>query len=333
MSAFPSPRGGLFLLLFSLGLGLASLARAGSAAKPDAVVATDGSGQYTTVQEAINAVPQTTSAQAPWFILVKPGTYSEVVYIQREKHHVHLIGEDATKTVITAGLYAGVIGPDKKPIGTFRTPTVQIDADDFTVENLTLKNSAGDVGQALAVRVDGDRIVFRHCRFLGWQDTILANRGRHYFADCYITGAIDFIFGGATAYFENCDLEIAGTGYITAASTPRTHPYGFVFKNCRISGQKPEIRTYLGRPWRDFASVTFLNTDMTDVVRPEGWHNWDKPDREKTSRYFEYGSTGTGAQPDKRVRWAHTLTTEEAAALTPAKVLRGNDGWDPVAQP
>lgn len=308
--------------------------QAGTAAKPDSVVAVDGSGQYSTVQEAINAVPQTTSAQAPWFILVKSGTYSEVVYIQREKHHVHLIGEDAAATVITAGLHAKIIGPDKKPIGTFRTPTVQVDADDFVIENLTLKNSAGDVGQALAIRVDGDRVIFRHCRFLGWQDTILVNRGRHFFADCIIVGAVDFIFGGATSYFDNCAIEVAGDGYITAASTPRSHPYGLVFNHCRITGVKPEVRTYLGRPWRAFAATAFLNTQMSEVVRSEGWHNWDKPERQQTVRYFEYNSTGPGeSKPTSRVPWSHRFSSEEAAQLTPAKVLGGSDNWDPSIEP
>lgn len=233
---------------------------------------------------------------------------------------------------MTAALSAKVLGPDGKPIGTFRTPTLQVDADDFSVENLTIENSAGDVGQALAVRVDGDRVTFRHCRFLGWQDTILVNRGRQYFADCLIVGAIDFIFGGASAYFKNCDIEIAGDGYITAASTPVGQPYGLIFAGCRIVGRKPEVRTYLGRPWRGYASTFFLNTEMSEVVRPAGWHNWDKPEREQTTRYFEFGSKGPGAKPEARVPWAHPLTAAEAAALTPARVLGGHDRWDPESE-
>ncbi len=300
-------------------------------AKPDAIVASDGSGQYRTVQAAIDAVPQTTSVQAPWSILVKPGTYPEVVYIQREKRHVRLVGEDAARTIITAALSAKVMGPHGTPIGTFRTPTVQVDADDFTFENLTLENAAGNVGQALAVRVDGDRVVFRRCRFVGWQDTILVNRGRHYFADCTIIGAVDFIFGGATAFFENCDILVTGHGYLTAASTPASQPYGFVFKNCRISGQSPDLRTYLGRPWRGYAATIFLNTEMSEVVRPAGWHNWDRPEREQTTRYFEYGSQGPGAARESRVTWARTLTPEESQMVTPAKILGGPDHWDPSA--
>src|SRR3712207_915653 len=156
--------------------------RGAQAAPVELVVAADGSAKYKTVQEAVMAVPAGT-AEGPVVIRIKPGTYKELVYVQREKRFFKFVGEDASKTVITYDLNANIVGRDGKPIGTFRTPTVQIDADDFTAENITFENSAGPVGQALAVRVDGDRVVFRNCRFLGWQDTILLNRGRHYFED------------------------------------------------------------------------------------------------------------------------------------------------------
>ncbi|MGC4072077.1 MAG: pectinesterase family protein [Nibricoccus sp.] len=301
------------------------------AATPDAIVAADGSAQYKTVQAAINAAPQTTTREQPWTILVKAGTYKEVVYIQREKRFVHLVGEDASKTVITYSLNAGAIGPDGEKIGTFRTPTVQIDADDFTVENLTLENAAGATGQALAVRVDGDRVIFRGCRFLGWQDTILINRGRQYFENCFIAGATDFIFGGATAWFENCELHIAGNGFITAASTPPDAKFGYVFNRCRITAISPEVKTYLGRPWRSYASTIFLRTEMAPVVRTEGWQNWGKPEREKTVRYAEYASTGEGAPASGRVAWAKALTDAEASAITLENVLGGTDNWRPAA--
>jgi pectinesterase len=300
-----------------------------SAAPADAIVAADGSAQYKTVQAAINATPQTASDEQPWTILVKPGTYREIVYIQREKRHVRLIGEDAATTVITHNLNASAIGPDGEKIGTFRTPTVILDADDFTVENLTFENTAGPTGQALALRVDGDRVVFRGCRFLGWQDTILLNRGRQYFENCTILGATDFIFGGATAWFEKCELRIAGNGYITAASTPPGAAYGFVFNHCRITADKPGLKTYLGRPWRAHASTIFLHTEMDGVVRGEGWHNWGRPDREATVRYAEFASTGGGANSGSRVHWADTLTGAEASAITAARVLGGADHWQP----
>jgi pectinesterase len=292
-----------------------------------AIVAADGTGQYRTVQDAINAAPQDTSAERRWVIFVKAGTYHELLYVQREKHFVVLVGEDPLKTVITYGLKAGDTGADGKAIGTFRTPTAYIDADDFTAENLTFENSAGPHGQALALRVDGDRVVFRNCRFLGWQDTILLNRGRQYFEDSLIAGHVDFIFGGATAFFERCRLHALGNGYLTAASTPQDAPYGFVFAHGRITGE-PDVTTYLGRPWRAYAHVTFLEMEMSDAVRPEGWHNWDHPEREQTTRYEEFGTTGSGAHTARRVRWAHALSPADAAQVTVASVLGGADRWD-----
>src|SRR5262245_35512549 len=208
---------------------------AGKVRVTEITVAQDGSGQFTNVQAAIMSVPMG-FATNPVVIRIKPGTYREVIYIQREKRFFHLVGEDAAKTVLTYNLNANMTGPDGKPIGTFRTPSVQIDAEDFTAENITFENSAGPVGQALAIRVDGDRAVFRNCRFLGWQDTILVNRGRHYFEDCYIEGHVDFIFGGATCWFERCKIHCLRDGYITAASTPDTNRYGYVFSNCEITG-------------------------------------------------------------------------------------------------
>lgn len=297
----------------------------------DAIVAADGSGQYRNVLDAIAAAPPTASAGRPWEILVKAGTYAEVIYVQREKRHVRLVGENAATTKITASLSAKMLGADGKPLGTFRTATMHLDADDFTVENLTIENAAGAVGQALALRVDGDRVVFRGCRFLGWQDTILLNRGRQYFVDCHIAGATDFIFGGATGFFEACEIHCAGNGYITAASTPAEQPHGFVFKRCRITAPTPEVKTYLGRPWRDHAAVAFVETEMSDVVRPVGWHNWNQPAREKTARYSEFGSTGPGAKQEERVGWMRPLSAVEAEALTAREVLRGTDGWNPAA--
>lgn len=301
-------------------------------AAPMAVVAADGAGDYTTVQAAIDAMPQSTSATNRWTIFVQPGTYRERVYVQREKRFVLLVGADPSRVVITYDLYASMVGPDGKPIGTFRTPTVQIDADDFTAENITFENAAGRVGQALAVRVDGDRAILRNCRLVGWQDTVLFNRGRQYIDKSFITGDADFIFGGATTWFEGCRVHCRRDGYITAASTPAETPHGFVFANGSITGE-PDAHAYLGRPWRDFAQVTFLNTEMSAVVRAAGWHNWDRPDRENTTRYREYASRGPGGVSPGRVGWARQLTKAEAGALSPAAVLGGADRWDPRAVP
>ena len=307
----------------------------------DAIVAADGSGQYTSLQEAISTAPMKTDPTAPrWVIFVKAGTYRERIYVQRERGNIHVIGEDREKTVIVYHQHANITGPDGKPIGTFRTPTVQIDGDGMIWENLTLANDAGrpgprsggpEVSQALALRADGDRLEFRGVRFLGWQDTILVNRGRHYFVDCYIEGHVDFIFGAATSYFDRCHIHVLADGYITAASTPKDQPHGYVFADCTITGADG-VKTYLGRPWREFARTVFLRTEMSAAVRPGGWHNWNKPGAEQTTFYAEFGSTGPGASDATRVNWARPLTAAEAAALTPAQVLAGSDGWNPATR-
>ena len=302
---------------------------AGSGGVPDAVVAADGSGQYLTVQEAVHASPGVNGPPRAWTILIKPGTYRGLVYVQREKRRLHLLGTEPGSTILTFDLYASCPGPDGRPIGTFRTPTVQVDADDFTAENLTFANSAGARGQALAVRVDGDRAIFRNCRFLGWQDTILDNRGRHYYERCTIYGAVDFIFGGATSFFDHCQIVCRGDGYITAPSTPPEQPFGFVFADCSVEGESGAVRTYLGRPWRPYGSSLFLRTRMSEVVRSSGWNNWEQPDREKTARFSESASFGAGAAPAARVSWARRLTDAEAAAITIKRVLGGADGWVP----
>ncbi|HXB59951.1 MAG TPA: pectinesterase family protein [Candidatus Acidoferrales bacterium] len=292
-------------------------------------VAADGSGQFKSVQEAIMSVPSG-SATNPVIIHLKPGTYRELIYVQREKSFFRLIGDDAAKTIIAFNLYAGMTNVDGKPLGTFKTPTATIDADNFTAENITFENSAGPVGQALAIRVDGDRAAFHHCRFLGWQDTILVNRGRQYFDDCYIGGHVDFIFGAATAWFEDCHIHCLRDGYVTAASTPQDQPYGFVFSHCTIDGENG-VKTFLGRPWRLYASVTYLNCDLSDVIRPEGWNDWKKPQAHTTSRYAEYNSRGSGANPQGRADWTKQLTSAEAKKISIAKVLGGADQWVPTA--
>ena len=300
---------------------------AAAVAETTIAVAADGSGQFTKVQDAIMSVPDG-RPENPVIIRIKPGTYKEPIYVQREKRFFRLVGDDPQTTVLTYDLHANMPDKDGKPIGTFRTPSTTIDADDFTAENLTFENSAGPVGQALALRVDGDRAVFRNCRFLGNQDTIFLNRGRQLFDRCYIEGTTDFIFGGATAFFDHCHIHCLKSSYITAAATPDFQPFGFVFRDCRITAA-PGIKMYLGRPWRGFAAVTFLNTELPAAVRPAGWHNWDRPEREQTARYAEQGSSGPGANPSARVKWARQLSDAEAAAITPEKVLAGSDGWKP----
>jgi pectinesterase len=315
--------------------GLAALLMLGATAamaQTNLFVAADGSAQFKSVQAAIMSVPSG-SRENPVVIHIAPGTYKELIYLQREKGFFKLAGENPTNTILSFNLYAGITNAEGRPIGTFKTPSTTIDADDFTAENLTFENAAGPIGQALAIRVDGDRAAFRNCRFLGWQDTILLNRGRQYFENCYICGHVDFIFGAATAWFEKCHINCLGNGYITAASTPMNQPFGFVFSNCTITGYQPGVKTFLGRPWRIYASTIFLNCEMSDVVRPEGWSDWKKPEAHQTARYAEFNSTGAGASPTNRPDWTKQLKKSEAQKITIAEVLAGADGWNPTLNP
>jgi pectinesterase len=314
-------------------------------AKPNFVVAADGSGDFKTVQEAINAAPDNSDARV--VIRIKPGTYHEQIIVLKTKSKLTLLGEDAVTTILNWN--RNVNDPIPAAADKFN-PGVNVRADDFRGENLTMENTSGDHGQALALRVDSDRTVFENCRFLGWQDTVMVNNGRQYFKSCYIEGRVDFIYGSGTAVFENCHIHSKNGGYITAASTPQEKPYGFVFLNCKLTGDpnpwidpatgkpneksRPGALAYLGRPWRPYGSVTFINTEMDDHIRPEGWHNWGKVENEATARYSEYKSKtldGTPVDVSKRVVWAHQLTADEAAKYTIAGILGGADNWNPVA--
>lgn len=295
----------------------------------DLIVSPDGrNGSYKTVQEAVFAARPGASSANPSVIRISPGKYREQLYIQREKRFLKLIGEDPLTTILTFDLQANMTNASGKPIGTFNTPSTTVDADDFTAENLTFENSAGPVGQALAIRVDGDRSLFRNCRFLGWQDTILLNRGRQYFTNCEIHGHCDFIFGAATAWFEKCRIHCLRNGYITAASTPQESPFGFVFHDCTITGD-PGVNSYLGRPWREYASSIYLNCAMSAVIRPEGWNDWKKPQTHTTARYAEFNSTGEGGAANARVPWGKQLDRETCSLITPSAVLGGTDHWNP----
>lgn len=298
--------------------------------RANAVVAADGSGDFTSLQEAINAAPHGADAGVSrWVIAVRAGTYRERIYVQRERGRMLIRGDGAADTIIEYDLHANLSGPDDKAIGTFRTPTVQIDGDDMIWEDITLSNTAGPVGQALALRADGDRLIFRRCRFLGWQDTVLLNRGRQYFEDCYIEGHVDFIFGAATAWFQDCRIHVKRNGYITAASTPQEQPHGFILADCTITAE-PGIDFYLGRPWRDHAATIFLRCVLPAELNAAGWHNWRKTHAEQTARYAEGQNTGPGARTEGRVGWVRQLAPADVSALQPDSVLGAADGWRPA---
>lgn len=293
----------------------------------DFVVAKDGSGDFFTVQEAVNAAPDYCK-QDETTIYIKDGIYEEKVTVPTNKQRLHLIGQSAENTVITWSDYAKKIGPTGYELGTSATSTVFLYASDFLAENLTIENASGegkDIAQACAITIDGDRVAFINCRFLANQDTVYTyGKGqRQYFRNCWIEGTTDFIFGASTCWFEDCTILSKKNSYITAASTPENEDFGYVFNNCRIIHNEDATKVYLGRPWRSFAKTVFINCELGDHILPEGWHNWNKPYAEKTAFYAEYGSKGPGASSERdRVKWSHSLKDKDLKKYTPENVLR-----------
>ncbi|MDE6824459.1 MAG: hypothetical protein K2J27_07010 [Duncaniella sp.] len=315
---------------FSLLMLLLSIVAVSAAErKYDFVVAQDGSGDFTTVQEAINAVPDFRKANRTT-ILIKKGDYKEKVIIPECKINLTLVGEDGAK--ITYDDYASKpnrFGEEKSTSG---SASCYIYAPDFIAENLTFENSSGPVGQAVACFVSGDRAIFRNCRFLGCQDTLYTYGypTRQYYEDCYIEGTVDFIFGKATAVFNRCNIHSRGNGYVTAPATPEDSKYGYVFHDCKLTGADGVKNVPLSRPWRPYAQAIFINCDLGNHISPAGWNNWGKESNEKTVTYAEYNSKGPGANPSARAPYSHQLTDPTPYAIT--TVLAGDDGWNPLSQ-
>jgi pectinesterase len=289
-------------------------------------VAQNGSGDFRTVQEAINAVPDLRKKETTIFI--KKGVYKEKLVLAGSKTIVRLVGEDRDKTILTYDDYNQKKNRFGEEVGTSGSSSIYIYGTDFSAENLTFQNSAGPVGQAVAVWVAGDRAKFKNCRLLGFQDTLytFGPGSRQYYKDCYIEGTVDFIFGAGTAWFEGCTIFCKRSGFVTAASTPDTARYGYVFKNCKITGDAPAGSFFLGRPWRPYAKVVYLGCELGAIIKPEGWDEWGKETNKQTAYYAEYQSTGPGANPSARVKWTHQLTATEAQPYTREKVLRD---WNP----
>lgn len=300
-------------------------------------VAQDGSGDFKTIQEAINKVRD--HAEFRVIILIKSGIYNEKVVIPAFKRNITLKGLNREKTIISYNDYSGkpfrgidVTGDTK--FSTYTSYTLFIQGNDCSIENLTVENTSGRVGQAVALHTEGDRVVVKNCSILGNQDTLYLAKGgtRNYFENCFINGTTDFIFGAATAFFYNCTIESLSNSYITAASTTQQDAYGFVFVDCVLKAKDATVnQVFLGRPWRPYAKTVFINTEMGLHILPEGWNPWkgDKnfPDKEKTVFYAEYGSKGAGAiTVSKRVFWSHQLKKAELKKFDLTKVL---NGWNP----
>lgn len=311
-------------------LGLLLLLSAVSAAwaqerQDTIVVSRDGTGNFRTLQEAIESARAFMDYTVT--IYVKNGVYKEKVIVPSWVENIDIIGEDRDKTIITYDDHANI-----NKMGTFRTYTVKVEGSDITFKNLTIENNAAQLGQAVALHTEGDRLKFINCRILGNQDTIYtgAKFTRLYFKDCYIDGTTDFIFGPSTALFEDCIIHSKRNSYVTAASTPKEAKYGYVFKHCKLTAEPGVDKVYLGRPWRPYAYTLFIECELGKHIVLAGWHNWGKQSNEETARYMEYKNTGEGANASERVAWSKQLTKKEAEAVTVDAIFRTQSNWNPI---
>lgn len=278
------------------------------------VVDCNGGGDFASVQACFDALP---SKPAAWrTVRIMPGTYREKVTLDVYKDKVRIVGAGATpdEVRIVWDDFSGKV-VDGYEMTTYDSYTFSVQADDVWIEGLTVANDAGRVGQAVALETRGDRILLRDCALLGDQDTFFTKGyvSRVHLENCYVEGTTDFIFGPSIVLFDDCTIHCKADSYITAASTTERNKYGYVFRNCRVTAADGVTKLYLGRPWKSTARTVWLACDLPAAIRPEGWHNWRDPARERTSFYAEWRCTGPGADRSGRVAWSHELSDEEAA--------------------
>lgn len=301
----------LFITITLLGFG---------STKYDMVVANDGSGDFTSIQEAINASKAFPPERITIFI--KNGIYKEKVNVYSWNTDLSIIGESMDSTIIIYNDYFNKINLGRN--STFQTYTMKVSANDCNIENLSIENNAGPVGQAVALHVEADRCVFRNVKMIGHQDVLYAAgiNCRQYYTNCYIEGTTDFIFGAATAVFDNCTIKSKSNSYVTAASTPEGAMFGYVFINCVLTADDNIDKVYLGRPWRPYAKTVFINCMLGKHIRAEGWKEWSNADNYNTTFYAEFNNVGSGADTSRRVSWSHQLNTSDADNYTIENILK-----------
>ncbi|HEX8713269.1 MAG TPA: pectinesterase family protein [Terracidiphilus sp.] len=309
---------------------------------PTVKTGTEGTTEFPTIQMAMDHHPFAgigpDGKPGRVYIEIAPGVYHERVIVTQNHQNITLMGmgKSPSDVVITNSLNARQAG------GTFFTETVEINGDGFEADNITFENTAGNTGQAVAVADRADRSVFKHCRFLGHQDTLFADYGRQYYVDSYIEGGVDFIFGNATAVFDHDEIHSNGPGYLTAQS--RTSPQqttGYVITDSKVTsgieqnngtlGRPRRDTISWGRPWRPYARVIFMHTWLPADVTPGGWNAWGHTPGTPLAYYAEYNNLGPGANPNARVPWSHQLSEAQAAEYEPERFLAGDDQWDPIA--
>jgi len=288
---------------------------------------------FVTIQQALDHAPEAPHGRI--YISVAPGTYRERIHVTQNRPRVTLMGmgKDPGEVVIVAGQNAKSAG------GTFFTETAEINGENFEADNVTFQNDAGPTGQAVAISVRSDRAVFKHCRFLGDQDTLFADYGRQYYVDSYIEGGVDFIFGNATAVFEHDEIHEIRSGYLTAQSrTAEEQATGYVIDHSKVTdagttsadGKAPSL--FLGRPWRVYSRVVVMNSELPEQLSQAGWSAWGRADPMPKAYYAEFNNSGPGWRPTERVAWSHQLTAKDAEAFTAKKFLAGADHWDADAE-
>lgn len=293
--------------------------------RTEVVVAKDGSGDFTSIQKAIEASKSYPPERL--VIRIKNGVYEENVRIPVWNPDITFIGESRDSTIIRQGKYFGKINRGRN--STFYTATMRIEASGVHCQHLCIENSAGPVGQAIALLVSGDRCLLLDCKIKGNQDTFFAT-GEHtrvFLQDCFISGTTDFLFGDATVLLSRCVLFCQSDSYIVAASTNKDQPFGFVMDHCDIKAAPGVKHVLLGRPWRPYAKTVWLNCRMGEFIAPAGWDNWRDTANQRTAFYAEFKSGGSGSSQEKRVKWAHQLTPAQASKYTRTKIL-GN--WPDV---
>lgn len=321
--------------------------------KADYIVALDGTGNYQKIQDAIDAVKPNQSTTT--IIFIKNGLYNtEKLFVPEDKQNITLIGESRDKTIISYHIYDCKDGLNNKCPAedvakwtglTIRTSaTLTVYGNGFRAENITFQNTAGPVGQALAITICSDKNVFINCAFLGYQDTIYlwpANK-RSYFQNCLVLGRTDYIYGAGIAFFDACEIRSYGGGWITAPSTPKEQAYGYVFNKCKLTyalnspGKGDDnARVSLGRPWHNYPKVAWIGCEMCKEIHPQGWPTIWRMEYAATSsdlHLYEYKNTGEGANMENRSKWAglRALNDDEAKEYTLQKVLSGKDNWNPL---
>jgi pectinesterase len=336
-----------FLAFFLCSLGYTCLSHAQDVhvrVSPDVKTGIEGVTEFPTIQMAMDHHPfagiRPDGKPGRVFIEIAPGAYHERVIVTQNHTDITLLGmgKSPADVVITNSLNAKQAG------GTFFTETVEVNGAGFEADNITIENTAGNTGQAVAAAVRADRSIFKHCRFLGHQDTLFADYGRQYYVDSYIEGGVDFIFGNATAVFDHSEIHANAPGYLTAQS--RTSPdqtTGYVILNSKVTSEIEHVPgadetvaskevTSLGRPWRPYSRVVYINTELSADVTPQGWNAWGKTPATPQAFYAEFNSTGPGANPSARVSWSHQLSANEARQFQPRVFLAGKDHWNPQAE-